>query len=334
MGKKISAVLSTLLLIGIALEGVFLSNGMKKTPTVAEASPATGESYLHEAYSEEQAPMMTTLKDYDSGWRATSIRNIEAWLDSLKLPDEETDTTTSEFDEKREQLTAMQKVVLVIQQYYTDLGIVEDAEEGELGYMSELDQWRGLAEALFDAGVLGIEETELVVVEKGTERFMTSDERAAYILQIAEAQGFITFKLSNFWKAVEIERAAIEAEQKKEDALSPPQDESEEDKHDYDSQPDVGKNYHGQFKATFVCTCSSCWVSGKYDGIKQGSNVVWVDPNYIDVGATISLDSVLAVTFKTVHSNGAVKGREIVVFYSNHAMASATGTSYPRVFYE
>ena len=133
--RTVSIILSALLAIGIAAESVLLSNGIKSSPTTAERSFPSTTSYLHEEFNDVNSSVVKTLREFDENWQTAAIQEIDAWYTGISLPEVDSENP-SEFEEMRVQLTAKQKVVLVIQQFYTDLGIIEGAVEGEIGYAS------------------------------------------------------------------------------------------------------------------------------------------------------------------------------------------------------
>lgn len=94
----------------------------------------------------------------------------------------------------------------------------------------------------------------------------------------------------------------------------------------------VDDSYFGQFKATFICTCASCFKPSEWDGVTAGEHYILADPEYLPSGVTVLLDNGSQEEFEVKDSNGLLTGRELLVFNANHDEANGSMILYPKVY--
>lgn len=94
----------------------------------------------------------------------------------------------------------------------------------------------------------------------------------------------------------------------------------------------IDDSYFGQFKATFVCTCASCFKPSEWEGVSAGEHYILADPEYLPSGVTVTLDNGSRAEFEVRDSEGLVTGRELLVFNANHDEANGSMVLYPKVY--
>ena len=78
-------------------------------------------------------------------------------------------------------------------------------------------------------------------------------------------------------------------------------------------------DYYGQFNATFICTCASCFRQDEWPTVSPNENFIWAPADYIPSGTVVTLDAGSTGKYAVRDGAGFVNGRNIIVFNSNHS---------------